>query len=61
VTGVSIDQWREGKLVETWTQWDNLGLARQLGAAPPEGSVGERLGLRIQHIAARRMRKQNVG
>lgn len=61
VTGISIDQWREGKLVETWTQWDNLGLARQLGAAPPEGSVGERLGLRIQHIAARRMRKQNVG
>ncbi len=61
VTGISIDQWREGKLVETWTQWDNLGLARQLGAAPPEGSVGERLGLGIQHIAARRMRKQNVG
>ena len=61
VTGIAIDQWRDGKLVETWTQWDNLGLARQLGAAPPEGSVGERLGLGIQHIAARRMRKQNVG
>jgi steroid delta-isomerase-like uncharacterized protein len=61
VTGISIDQWREGKLVETWTQWDNLGLARQLGAAPPEGSIGERLGLALQHIAARRMRKQNVG
>ncbi len=32
-----------------------------LGSAPPEGSVGERLGLGIQHLAARRMRKQNVG
>lgn len=59
VTGITIDQWRDGKLVETWTQWDNLGLARELGAAPPEGSIGERLGLGVQHLAARRMRKQN--
>ena len=60
VTGISIDHWREGKLVETWTQWDNLGLARLLGAAPPEGSIGERLGLGIQRLAARRMRKQHT-
>ena len=40
---------------------DYLGLARLLGAAPPEGSIGERLGLRIQRLAARRMRKQNAG
>jgi steroid delta-isomerase-like uncharacterized protein len=59
VTGISIDRWKDGKVVESWTEWDNLGLARQLGAAPPEGSVGEKLGLRVQNVMARRMRKKS--
>jgi steroid delta-isomerase-like uncharacterized protein len=59
VTGISIDQWKDGKVVETWTEWDNLGLARQLGAAPPEGSVGDKLGIAVQRLMARRMRKKN--
>jgi hypothetical protein len=46
-------------VVETWTEWDNLGLARQLGAAPPEGSVGEKLGIGVQRLMARWMRKKN--
>jgi hypothetical protein len=61
VTGISIDQWKDGKVVETWTEWDNLGLARQLGAAPPEGSRGEKLGMALQRLSARRMRKRNHG
>jgi predicted ester cyclase len=61
VTGISIDLWKDGKIVESWTEWDNLGLARQLGAAPPEGSVGEKLGLQMQRLMARRMRKKNQG
>ena len=61
VTGISIDQWKDGKIVETWTEWDNLGLARQLGAAPPEGSVGEKIGTAVQRLMARRMRKKNPG
>ena len=60
VTGIAIYLWRDGKCVESWTEWDNLGLARQLGAAPPEGSIAERLGFGIQRLAARRMRKQNA-
>jgi len=59
VTGISIDRWQDGKLVESWTEWDNLGLARQLGAAPPEGSVGEKAGMWMQRLMARRMRKKN--
>jgi steroid delta-isomerase-like uncharacterized protein len=59
VTGISIDQWKDGKVVESWTEWDNLGLARQLGAAPPEGSMGEKVGMSMQRLMARRMRKQN--
>ena len=59
VTGISIDRWQDGKVVESWTEWDNLGLARQLGAAPPEGSVGEKVGMTMQRVMARRMRKKN--
>lgn len=59
VTGISIDRWQDGKVVESWTEWDNLGLARQLGAAPPEGSMGEKLGTTVQRLMARRMRKTN--
>jgi steroid delta-isomerase-like uncharacterized protein len=61
VTGIGIDRWKDGKVVEAWTEWDNLGLARQLGAAPPEGSVGEKLGTAVQRVTARWMRKKNQG
>ncbi|MBV9337360.1 MAG: ester cyclase [Solirubrobacterales bacterium] len=59
VTGISIDQWNNDKIVETWAEWDNFGLARQLGAAPPEGSVGEKIGLGLQQLMARWMRRKN--
>jgi predicted ester cyclase len=59
VTGISIDRWKDGKVVEAWAEWDNFGLARQLGAAPPEGSVAEKLGMGLQRLMARWMRKKN--
>lgn len=59
VTGMSIDHWQDGKIVEIWTEWDNLGLARQLGAAPPEGSPVEKVGIAVQRLMASRMRKKN--
>jgi steroid delta-isomerase-like uncharacterized protein len=59
VTGISIDRWKDGKIVESWVEWDNLGLARQIGAAPPEGSVGEKIGMGLQRLTARRMRRKN--
>jgi steroid delta-isomerase-like uncharacterized protein len=32
ITGISIDRFAaDGKLVETWDQWDNAGFAAQLG------------------------------
>jgi steroid delta-isomerase-like uncharacterized protein len=61
VTGMDIFLWKDGKVAENWSEWDNLGLARQLGAAPPEGSFGEKLGMRMQRLMARRMRKKNQG
>jgi len=59
VTGISIDHWRDGKIVETWTQWDNLGLGRQIGAAPPEGHPVEKVGIAVQRLMAPWMRKKN--
>lgn len=43
VEGISIGRFRGGKLVESWDQWDALGLMRQLGVAPsvqPGASAG---------------------
>ena len=35
VTGISIDRWQDGKVVEAWTEWDNLGLARRARRRAP--------------------------
>ncbi len=34
IEGVTIGKFKSGKLVEDFTQWDALGLLRQLGVAP---------------------------
>ena len=34
VTGITIDRWLNGKVVESWTNWDTLGLLQQLGVVP---------------------------
>ena len=41
VSGISIDRWKDGKVVESWSQWDNLGLARGRFhfASPPRVSL----------------------
>jgi steroid delta-isomerase-like uncharacterized protein len=31
VTGISIDKIQDGKVVESWNQWDNAGMMQQLG------------------------------
>jgi steroid delta-isomerase-like uncharacterized protein len=30
-SGISIDKVQDGKIVESWVQWDNMGLMAQLG------------------------------
>ncbi len=38
-TGITIDRIENGKVVETWNNWDTLGLLQSMGAIPqPEGA-----------------------
>ena len=34
VTGITIDRIVDGRFVESWTNWDTLGLMQQLGVVP---------------------------
>jgi steroid delta-isomerase-like uncharacterized protein len=34
VTGITIDRIKGGKIVESWGNWDTLGMMQQLGAVP---------------------------
>jgi steroid delta-isomerase-like uncharacterized protein len=34
VTGITIDRIVDGRIAESWTNWDTLGLMQQLGAVP---------------------------
>jgi steroid delta-isomerase-like uncharacterized protein len=37
VTGMTIDRFSGGKIVEGWANWDTLGLLQQLGVIPKMG------------------------
>ena len=34
VTGITIDRIVDGRIAESWTNWDTLGLLQQLGVVP---------------------------
>jgi steroid delta-isomerase-like uncharacterized protein len=34
ITGMGMDRVRDGKIVESWGNWDTLGMLAQLGAIP---------------------------
>jgi steroid delta-isomerase-like uncharacterized protein len=39
VKGISIDRYEDGKIAESWGQWDTLTFLRDIGAIPQEASV----------------------
>lgn len=41
VTGMSIIQAKDGKIIEAWNNWDILGLMQQLGALQPAATLLE--------------------
>jgi predicted ester cyclase len=40
VTGICIDRIAAGQIVETWMNYDEMGLLEQLGVIPPRGPAG---------------------
>ena len=34
VTGTSVDRISGGRIIESWSNWDTLGLMQQLGVVP---------------------------
>jgi predicted ester cyclase len=41
VSGITLDRFSGAKAVESWTNYDALGMMQQIGAAPsPEGAQG---------------------
>jgi steroid delta-isomerase-like uncharacterized protein len=62
VTGITIDRIADGRIAESWTNWDTLGLMQQIGASPARGSIGEKVGIQTQRLLARwQRRKGGVG
>jgi steroid delta-isomerase-like uncharacterized protein len=51
VTGMTIDRITGGRIAESWTNWDTLGLLQQIGAAPSPGGIAEKIGVRFQRAA----------
>ena len=39
VTGITLDRFEDGRIAESWTNWDTLGLLKQLGAVPMTSQV----------------------
>jgi steroid delta-isomerase-like uncharacterized protein len=40
VTGITIDRYQNGKAVESWTNYDTLGMFQQLGVVPMLAPAG---------------------
>jgi steroid delta-isomerase-like uncharacterized protein len=39
IHGIAIDRFEDGKIVESWTQWDTLTFMRDIGAIPAEAGA----------------------
>ena len=41
ITGITIYRFSGGKIQESWSNWDDLGMLQQLGIVPPIGEAGK--------------------
>jgi steroid delta-isomerase-like uncharacterized protein len=57
--GVDIHAFRDDLLAHVVTVTDVAAVALQIGAMPPPGSIGEKLGVQVQHLMARRLRPKS--
>ena len=55
--GVDIHTFRGDLVAHVVTITDVAGVALQIGAMPPAGSIAEKMGVQVQHLMARRLRR----
>lgn len=41
ITGISIIQVAAGKIIESWNNWDRMGMMQQIGSVPEMGKDGK--------------------
>jgi steroid delta-isomerase-like uncharacterized protein len=58
MVGVDVCEFRGGLACHVRSFSDTAPVARQIGAMPPPGSGGERLGVLLQRVAARKLRRK---
>jgi hypothetical protein len=56
--GIDIHEFRDGLIAHVYTATDVASVAGQIGAMPPPGTIGEKLGVNVQKLMARRLRKK---
>jgi hypothetical protein len=39
ITGITVDRFEDGKIVEGWTNWHTLGMMQRLGVVPEPAQV----------------------
>lgn len=57
--GITIDRWRNGQVVESWSESNMLEVLQQLKVLPEPGSTRDRLGKRLHRIAVAVPRLRN--
>lgn len=57
--GVDIHTFRGDLVAHVVTITDVAAVALQIGAMPPAGSIGEKMGVQVQHLMARRLRRKS--
>jgi hypothetical protein len=58
MTGFDVHEFRDGLVSHVVTVTDVTAMARQIGAAPPPDSVGEKVGVAVQRLMAKRLARK---
>jgi steroid delta-isomerase-like uncharacterized protein len=58
IPGMDRIELRETKIVRAELYWDMVAIGQRIGAVPPPGSIGERLGVAVQRLTARRRQRK---
>jgi hypothetical protein len=58
MVGFDVHEFRDGMVSHVVTTTDVNAIARQIGAAPPPNSLGEKLGVGVQRLMAKRISRK---